>query len=282
MSNKSPVVPTRRDMQFNPPAERIHDWLGGNVHFSLLMNTMSLVIPVGERYFIDAVRHYRDQITDPELKRAATAFIGQEALHGREHDEYNALMFDRIPSSKTFEDRVTALLGRFKKIPASTQLSVTIALEHLTAIMADGLLKEPQMTERSEERFAALWTWHALEETEHKGVPFDVYETAVGRGPRAYAERTLGLVAATVIFWGMVAPAFVGFVRDEGKLTDIKGWREFWRLGFGEVGFLRKMTRPWFGYFRPGYHPWDHDNRHFLSRIGELEQQYQKQVGQAA
>jgi len=64
-----------------------------------------------------------------------------------------------------------------------------------------------------------------------------------------------------------VIPAFVGFMRDEGRLTDVKGWREFWRIGFGEVGFLRKMVRPWFDYFRPGFHPWDHDNRHYLERI---------------
>lgn len=268
MKNRNSVLPTRRDIAFELPAARIQDWLGGNLHFTCLMNTFSLVIPVGERFFIDAVRHYRDGIDDPELKKAATAFIGQEALHGREHDHYNALMAERVPAAQAFEDSVTRLLawGR-TNLPPSARLSATIALEHLTAIMADGLLSEPRMTGSSEKHYAALWKWHALEETEHKAVAFDVYEAMVGRGPRAYAERSLGLLIATAIFWGRITPAFVGFVRDEGKLTDLKGWREFWRVGFGEIGFLRKMARPWFDYFRPGFHPWDHDNRQYLKEI---------------
>ena len=193
MKAKKAVQPTRRDLTFNPPAEHIHDWLDGGVHFTHLMNTMSLVIPVGERFFIDAVRHYRDQITDPELKKAATAFIGQEAMHGREHDEYNGLMHQRVPVSKEFEDSVTALLAWGKKnLPASSRLSATIALEHLTAIMADGFLTSEFMNQKSEKHYGALWKWHALEETEHKGVPYDIYEQMVGTGPRAYAERTLG------------------------------------------------------------------------------------------
>lgn len=283
MKAKNAVQPTRRDLKFNPPAERIHDWLDGGVHFTHLMNTMSLVIPVGERFFIDAVRHYRDQITDPELKKAATAFIGQEAMHGREHDEYNELMFQRVPASKDFEGSVTALLAWARKnLPPSALLSATIALEHLTAIMADGLLSEPYMTEKSEPRYSALWKWHALEETEHKGVPYDVYETVVGTGPRAYAERTLGLVIATTIFWGKVIPAHLSFLRAEGKLGDLQGWRQFWRVGFGEIGFLRKMVRPWFSYFRPGFHPWDHDNSHFLAGIEEHSAPWQTKAAVTA
>ncbi len=283
MKPKTRVVPTRRDLKFDLPAERIHDWVDGGMHFTHLMNTFSLVIPVGERFFIDAVRSYRDRVTDPELKRAATAFIGQEALHGREHDQYNALMIRRLPAAADFERRVTRLLALVQKHASpSMRLSATLALEHLTAIMADGLLNEPYLTERSEAHFAAQWKWHALEETEHKGVPFDVYETMVGRGPRAYLERSGGLLIATAVFWGMIIPHFLGFVRDEGRLGDRKGWRQFWRVGFGEIGFLRKMVRPWFGYFRPGFHPWDHDNSRFLADIDAFTADWRARAPQAA
>lgn len=269
------MLPIRRDLKFNPPADRIHNWVDGNVQVTQLMNAMSLVIPVGERFFIDAVRHYRAQITDPELKAAATAFIGQEAMHGREHDTYNQLMFDRNPATKVFEDRILALLNTVAKYtPKSTQLALTIGLEHLTAIMADALLKEPHMTEKSEATYAALWEWHALEETEHKAVAYDVYQAVVGKGPLAYAERTASLALATGIFWAVVIPHFLSFTRDEKVLTDTKGWREFGRVYFGQIGFLRKMALPWLGYFRPGFHPWDDDNSHFLSRMEELAAQY--------
>lgn len=283
MKSIKAMLPIRRDLKFNPPADRIHNWVDGNVQVTQLMNAMSLVIPVGERFFIDAVRHYRNQITDPDLKAAATAFIGQEAMHGREHDTYNSLMFDRNPATKVFEDRILKLLNTVAKItPNSTQLALTIGLEHLTAIMADALLKEPHMTEKSEETYAALWEWHALEETEHKAVAYDVYQAMVGKGPRGYIERTASLAIATGIFWAVLTPHFVGFVRDEKALGDVKGWREFWRVNFGELGFLRKMALPWLGYFRPGFHPWDDDNSHFLSRMEELAAQYTQQRAKAA
>lgn len=270
------VTPTRRDLQFPLPADRVHDWVGnGGVHFTHLMNTMSLVIPVGERFFIDAVRHYRDQIQDPELKKAATAFIGQEAMHGREHDEYNAKMFERLPSAAVFEKRVKKLLDFFANNTAPAfRLSSTIALEHLTAIMADGLLKEPRVTRNAEPGYHALWRWHALEETEHKGVAYDVWEATQGRGVKAYTIRAFGLVLATAIFWGMVLPHYVNFVRQEGKLTDLEGWKACWDMAMGEVGFLRKMARPWFSYFRPDFHPWDDDNSHYLVDIEQFSAPY--------
>lgn len=270
------VMPVRRDLSFDVPAERVHDWVGNEgVQFTHLMNTMSLVIPVGERFFIDAVRHYRDQIQDPELKKAATAFIGQEAMHGREHDDYNAKMFARLPSAAVFEKRVKKLLDLFQNhTPPSMRLSGTIALEHLTAIMADGLLKEPTFAKISEPAYYALWRWHALEETEHKGVAYDVWEATQGRGAKAYAIRAFGLVLATTIFWAMVTPHFVNFVRQEGRLRDLKGWKSFWTMAFGEVGFLRKMVRPWFDYFRPDFHPWDDDNSHYLQGIEQFSAPY--------
>ena len=276
------VMPTRRDLNFDLPANRVQDWVGdgeGSVHFTHLMNTMSLVIPVGERFFIDAVRHYRDQIQDPELKKAATAFIGQEAMHGREHDEYNAQMFKRLPSAAVFEMRVKKLLDAFAQYtPPSMRLSGTIALEHLTAIMANGLLADDRVTEKSEPGYHALWRWHALEETEHKGVAYDVWEATQGKGATAYVNRVFGLVLATTIFWAMVTPHFLNFVRQEGKLSDLKGWRSFYKMAIGEVGFLRKMVRPWFDYFRPNFHPWDDDNSHYLQGIEQFSAPYARRT----
>ena len=41
------------------------------------------------------------------------------------------------------------------------------------------------------------------------------------------------------------------------------------------------MARPWFDYFRPGFHPWDHDNRHFLHGIEDWVQRYERERGEA-
>lgn len=273
---KNAVLPVRRDIKFSVPAEKIDSWNKGSTHLSHFLNTMSIVFPVGERFFIHAVRNYRDDITDENLKKAVTAFIGQEAMHGREHEIYNEALFARAPIAKEFEGHIGRVLEHVKKnFPKSTQLSATIALEHFTAIMADMLLKNPEILENSDPRFAALWRWHALEETEHKAVAYDVWESVMGRGPRAYVERTGGLVLATVIFWYKIAPIYLRILKAEGKLGDLKGWALWFHYTMGKVGFLRKLVPLWADYFRPNFHPWDHDNREFLKDIDSVYDQLQ-------
>lgn len=277
LTSQASIMPVRRDLRFDLPAERITDWNhAGGSHLSHFMNTLSLYFPVGERFFMDSVRHYRERIADPELKKAVTGFIGQEAMHGREHQEYNEAVFAAVPQTIGMERFVARLLGWLQKwTPPSFQLSGTIALEHFTAIMADALLKDPRILEGSEPKFVALWRWHALEETEHKAVAFDVWETVMGRGLRAYVERTLGLVVATVILWTIFTGCYLRVLGAQGLLTDWQGWRKLGRMLFGEIGFMRKLILPWADYFRPGFHPWDHDNRHFLGEMDALTAELQ-------
>ncbi len=266
-----PPLPVRRDLQFKLPAEKIADWNSGNAHVSHFMNTMSLFFPVGERFFIDSVRNYRERVTEPQLQKAVTGFIGQEAMHGREHQEYNEAMFARVPATIWMEKVVGSFLKFLQKYtPKSWQLSATIALEHFTAIMADRLLKETRILENADPKFAALWNWHALEETEHKAVAYDVWVTVRGRTPLAYIERVSGLIMATIIFWSIALPFYLRILGHERKLTDWAGWRLLGSFTFGKVGFVRKLILPWLSYFRPGFHPWDHDNRHYLTRMNSV------------
>lgn len=272
------VLPIRRDIRFNLPADEISSWhyTGGSI-FTAFLNTFSIVLPVGERFFIDSVRAYRDQITDPELKKAITAFIGQEAMHSREHIEYNDALFSKVPIAPKFEKFVSGILkGLTKYAPKSFCLSGTIALEHFTALLGDSVLSEPRISSGAEPHYAALWRWHSLEETEHKGVAFDVWDKVMGRGVTAYSLRALGLVLATVIFWGLVIPVFIQVLRTEGKLTDWDGWRKFYRFTMGDIGLLRIQLRNYIDYFRPDFHPWDHDNRQYLEQIDAFLAEQQK------
>ncbi|MCA3859791.1 MAG: metal-dependent hydrolase, partial [Burkholderia sp.] len=83
------MMPVRRDIRFALPPERARDWHVQGVPVTHFMNALSLLFPAGERFFMDSVRNYRDQIEDPELKKQVIGFIGQEAMHTREHIEYN-------------------------------------------------------------------------------------------------------------------------------------------------------------------------------------------------
>jgi predicted metal-dependent hydrolase len=267
------ILPTRRNLHFKLDASKALDWHQDGRNVSLFLNTLSLFFPVGERFFIDSVRHYRDRIQDPELKKAVAAFIGQEAMHGREHDEYNHHVAEAGVPIEAQERFVGALLKRLQQTtPAAFQLANTVALEHLTAILADGLLSLPELMEDSDAGYRALWNWHALEETEHKAVAFDVYQRVVGEDTRlgAYALRSASLVLATSVFFALFLPFYVNNVRVSGGLFDGKGWRAVLRHSLGKRGIFRYSAGAWLDWFKPGFHPWDHDNREFLDQFDTL------------
>lgn len=265
------IMPVRRNLSFKLPKNKVHNWNHNGLHFSQFLNTLSIFFPAGERFFIDSVRNYRKQIDDRELQEAIRNFIGQEGLHSREHIEYNqALAAAGLPVER-YEKQVKVLLKNLQKVaPDSAQLAATCALEHLTAIMAKALLEQEHTLQGSDERFKALWEWHALEETEHKGVCYDVYEKMVGKGPAAYGLRVSAFVIANLIFWSLVIPYHIGMVRTNKRQWDIKGWLKHNRVLWGKNGAFRAIIPEWFDYFRPGFHPWDDDNRDVLNYAGEL------------
>jgi predicted metal-dependent hydrolase len=266
------VTPIQRNLKFKLPIKTVTDWNKAGRHVTQFLNTMSIFFPEGERFFIKSVRNYRHEVTDPDLQKAVKAFIGQEAMHGREHDEYNqALIKAGFPVDK-MEAQVTSLLHFIQNtMPTSFQLGVTIGLEHLTAIFADTLLKHPEFLEGAEPHFAALWQWHALEETEHKAVAFDVYKEVMGKSLKGYALRATTLVVATSIFFAMLYTYYFQILKSKEDHTNLRGWLKSLSYQWLMPGMIRKTVPAWLDYFKPGFHPWDHDNREFLDLISELE-----------
>jgi len=269
------MIPTRRDLKFHLPIEAASHWHKGGAILTHFINAMSLTFPEGERFFIHTLRHYRKQVEDPILQQAVTAFIGQEAMHGREHAEYNALL-DRVglPAAEIEAD-VTSFFNVLKAwLPPAAQLSITIAQEHFTAIVAEALLRDPGLIAGADRRLAALWRWHALEEIEHKAVAFDVYETAVGRSLPAYALRTTSMLTTTAGFLLLVMWCQGRMMMADERPAARKGVRSFLRVLLSpRSGLVRRLARPWLEYFKPGFHPWNHDNGELLDEMERLVSQ---------
>src|SRR3546814_21195035 len=81
-------------------------------------------------------------------------------------------MLDRAGLPGAALQRFVFRLTEFMKrtMPKSSQLSITIALEHLTALMANSLLRDSRVVEEAEPHFARLWRWPAPEATENTAV----------------------------------------------------------------------------------------------------------------
>ena len=226
---------------------------------------MSFLFPEGEKFFIESVRHFRDRISDPQLQEDVQGFIGQEAMHGREHRAYNALLGKAGYDADRLERRALTQLNFTRRLlPPKARLAVTIALEHFTAIMADAMLRDDRVFAGADPRMAALWRWHAIEETEHKAVAFDVYRT-VAPGFGGWLRRCLIMLSTTVLFWTHTLMNYFHLTRRDG----IGFWKAAWlyfKYGFIDPGPLRRIQLPWLRYFLPRFHPWDHDNRGHVER----------------
>jgi predicted metal-dependent hydrolase len=119
-------------------------------------------------------------------------------------------------------------------------------------------------------QYSAIWRWHAIEETEHKAVCFDAFEQVVGKGIQAYGLRVGAFLLANALFWSLFVPFYTVMVAKGGGLLNLKGWWKVINLAVGRPGVLRRALPDWLDFFRPGFHPWMHDNREFLDQAEAL------------
>lgn len=230
-------------------------YVGGDLVMSHVVSLLSSLFPEGEDFFVRTVRNYRNDITDPELKKQVGGFIGQEAIHGREHRSFN----DRLhalgyPTQRI--DRFTGMALRLaeRRLPQDVQLAVTAALEHYTATLAEVLLTDPEARAMfTSDEVRSLFLWHALEESEHKAVAFDVFQHVSGD----YRVRTWVMHATTA--------GFLGAVVVETALS-LLGDREAWRPNRLLSSLWRLRKSPWLSrdvrrhirdYHREDFHPDD-------------------------
>ncbi|MDG1486089.1 MAG: metal-dependent hydrolase, partial [Porticoccaceae bacterium] len=65
---------TKRNPQLDLAEALKVDWMNNHQFATAWFNAMSITFPLGEQFFINSVRHYRDRITDPKLKQEMKDF----------------------------------------------------------------------------------------------------------------------------------------------------------------------------------------------------------------
>ncbi|HEX3796664.1 MAG TPA: metal-dependent hydrolase [Acidimicrobiales bacterium] len=257
-SNPDRKVPTRR-MSFEESLRELpkHYAADGDLIGSHLAAGLSAVFPDGEDFFVRSVRHFRDQITDPALKRQVAGFIGQEAVHGREHRVFNDRL-DELGYPVKRVERLTkwGLQLRERVAPPKANLAATAALEHFTATLAELVLTSEEVRGLfGADAVRDLFVWHALEESEHKAVAFDVYK-AVG-GTERMRVWTMNFMRYGFVV-GMTFQVLVSLLGD--RETYRRGvLRKSWRTFKTSPIVSRKLWDQLRDYNRPDFHPDDSD-----------------------
>lgn len=256
-----PVPITVRRMRFDLEAAPRY-WHSDSPSLTHFFTAMSLLFPGGERFFIDSVRNFEDDITDPALREQVRGFAGQEAQHSHHHRVYDRLMTRNGVPVTRYEGWIESLLQFARRwLPKKAQLAVTITLEHFTAVFANLLLTDPKFTDGMDPSVRKLWLWHAVEETEHKAVAYDVYEH-VGGG---YWLRSL--MMARIMFgfpFGISLFLFL-LLAGDGKLADLRDIGRGMRFIWGKGGFVRSVAPELMRFYRRDFHPWQQDNRSLIA-----------------
>jgi len=254
--NQSDIQPRKMDFQFDADIPRY--WFDNDQFKSLLLTALSCTFPEGERFFVRSVRHYQRHIRDPLLKEQVKGFIGQEAHHGNAHETFNALMRDKgLPTDKVEAFVLQGLQWMGKHLSPERQLAKTCALEHFTAMLAEAILNDPDFLDGMDERLLPLWLWHAVEESEHKAVAFDVYQDQVG----SYWVRTSEMAVTTLEFTFFTTLHYMQLRRGMGVRTDVRSVLGGFNWLLGRPGLLRQLTPRWLDYFRRDFHPSRTDSR---------------------
>jgi predicted metal-dependent hydrolase len=256
---------TPRDRRFGRGQRSVRHWLNGDPIATAFFNALSITFPRGEAYFIDSVRAFRDG-APARLAQEIAAFTRQEVVHSREHLAFNRQVTDNGYDVSLLDADVVRLLALARQRPPIISLAATMALEHFTAILAHELLRDPRYLAGAEQEAAALWRWHAIEEIEHKGVAHDTWMHATRSWSRAkrWRIKTLMMLIVTKHFLHHRARGMMELLRQDG-ITGARAWGGLLRYALVRPGILRRVARPWMGYFLPGFHPWRVDDRSLIA-----------------
>jgi predicted metal-dependent hydrolase len=269
-SNSAPTPPdleiTVRDRRFGRDTAPRRWWLNGDPVASCWFTALSLTFPRGEAFFIESVKANRAD-APPQLDSEIRAFVRQEVNHSREHIAFNRSAEAAGYQVAAIDARVAKLIAEANEQRPIARLAVTMALEHFTAMFAHDFLHNPEHFMDSDLEQAELWRWHAVEEIEHKGVAYDTWLHATRDWPafRRWWVRSLVMLDVSMRFVTHRTRDALDLMEQDGIPRGQGRRKLLWYL-YGTPGILRRILPAWLGYFLPGFHPWNTDDRALIAR----------------
>ena len=272
---KKPEAKIRKvNFKFEKPFPK--HWFNDNPIATHFMNAQHLAFPDGEKFFIRSVKAFADVYkNDPELKKRVDNFIGQEGTHYAEHQKFWDIMESQDLEPMGFVDyfRKTAWNGAEtwarktlsrNNFGNKIALSITVALEHYTAMLAESGITHKEISEKMPQEMQDLFMWHAAEEIEHKSIPFDVLKKV----DDSYGLRIAGMAIASIGLWYYLGYGTVYLTQQDKdvKQKDIPKYT-FEFLNNFRKNFGGTLSKQYFQYFRRNFHPDQIDNYYLAEEL---------------
>ena len=263
-SNQVEVKPRRMSFPFSKVKTKF--FFKDNALLSTFFTALSSTFPAGEAEFIESVRLYRDKVNNNVLLEQIKGFIGQEGHHSYQHKRINehlrTLGLDAVKLENHLERDIKRMVSDGRRSNPKVRLAITVAMEHLTAIMAEHMLTNPEVLDSLDSSVQDLLFWHAVEEIEHKAVAFDVYKECEGSEKTLHGAMRIG----TVMFVARLSAYMVALLWWTRTVPSFKDIREFYSFMFGDKGLISSIRKPYMQFFKPGFHPWDRDDSHLIEK----------------
>jgi len=259
-STLRPPITSRGFKGVSEPLPDRH-WVRKDPYATAFFNALSAVFPHGETFMIRCMVPWADKVP-PSLGREVRAFIEQEAGHAREHGGMNRALVEAGYDVAPLDRKIRAFVKLFENASDIVKLTATMCIEHFTAIIAAEILRNKSHLEGTDGELRELWLWHAVEEVEHKGVAYDVWQFATKdwHPARTWLWRSGFMLLITLSFFINRTLGQIELLRQDG-IGFFTALRNIMRAGFGKGGIGRNVLRPWASFFRPNFHPWDQDDR---------------------
>ncbi|HEV7830894.1 MAG TPA: metal-dependent hydrolase [Pseudonocardiaceae bacterium] len=255
-----------RDVAFDWTNLPTH-WVPGKPFVTHTINVLHLLLPAGERWFIDVFTQALPFIKDDKLREEVLGFIGQEITHARSHqgvlDHWKAKGIDTDPYvgqidwmfNKALGDR--DLVSKRREEWLVERLSIIAAIEHITAMLGNWALNSPALDAAgADPTMLDLLRWHGAEEVEHRAVAFDLFSHLDGR----YLRRVRGMMVTWPVMLWLWARGVVFLMRTDPELNGRRKkarWRYYFRASRRHLlPPANELVRGVLKYSWPGYHPW--------------------------
>lgn len=230
-------------------------WFRDNALLSFLFNASSTTVPDGELFIVRAIDEAQQLVEDEELKRHAAVLIHEETAHARMHYAYNRYLDGiGLPSLKYNAQSAALLAGFERRFTLLMRLATCAMIEHFTAIFSKQVLDTGILEgEDVDERMDRVWSWHCLEELEHRSTAIELYR-ALGGG---YFMRIWIATITSLLFALVHTRCLLAFLASKHVLWKWHTWRTGMPYVFGRRGVYRLFVTEWIRYYRPGFHPKD-------------------------
>jgi hypothetical protein len=254
----------RRKARFDWSNTPLH-WIPGDPFATHLLNVFHLLLPVSERWFIQALTEAEPLVEDAEVRAAIKPFVHQESWHSWAHQMVLQHLASQGIDTTPYTDRLQNWLSKLGKqhpgwprllqrVSLYRRLAVVAALEPFNAALGEWFIQNRGLDYAgADATMLDLLRWHGAEEIEHRSVVFDVYQDVCGN----YLLRaaTMMSTAPTFAYWWIAGVRFL--MASDPTISAKPRWRDWLR-----AARQYRVPGPWLvavtvpsRFIRPGYHP---------------------------